>query len=623
MKHSPAPAHSLRLWLALGLPLVCTTYVDAQQAPADTLRRSLKVMTSQQTRLEVRRPLGFELPAPKVYTAEPARFQPVVLRDDASPKGLSPLGALPPLPRLYSKSSQLGYVSAALGLKAQARLNAGLSPLHTDRERLDLNLSGHWSDYQEVGELLPHTMRDRGLGVSAEYSRQGKHSMLDVWANYRTDLLRRYGLIKDQLTRTLTELEIAHWDGLRRQLQSLHHLELGLELSSLGHESRRWHYHLAPRFTYTAHSPLTEISLGVDLGFKHKLPEYGHLLLDLRTQAAAYKGVDLLDGGALSRSSNIGNNNSYLQISPSWLIEGIGHTTRWGTQLGIGFTAIRTERQEQIPLLLWPKIDAYLSWGKGWRLRAEVDGGVSTNTLAERYRRNMALVLHSTQAPQFTRIPLRTHLGLTGLLKPNCAIELFAGYERLRGVEDYLLNIGTYVYGQFPTHQESEYYIVDGYMPLYRDTAPTHHYQIGGSVAYTFYRTYTFKVGLKGHRWQIEDGFMLPDHTLLHYPLSARPKLELETEVQYRPNDRLSLTVGYEVLSGIGYRFALNQPTRYQTMYRELPALSFFRLAGAYRVADRWTVTLDGHYAPGSNPSRVLGYMVQPFGLNIGFGYTF
>lgn len=622
----------LRLSLSVALGVLSITAASSQTAQsnrqADTLRRSLKVMTSQEARLSSKAPMSVALSAPKVYTAEAQPFAPKPLAKLTEPVQVSPLSSMTPLPSLYAKSEQLGYLSASLGLLYNARFGAGIRPLNTKTDMLDLHLSGYWVHNDERAEYPALDIREQSLGAEAEYKHIGSQTLWSIRAGYDWARQLRYGLVRGLNDKTPTSGELALWDEVKRTYWTSQQFRLSGLVQSNPEQSRLWHYQITPQFNLSRLGEITEVNPALSIGFDHKLQGYGKLRLDLQTALFFYNNARIK---AHNEPDAPETNSAYIQLSPSWMIDGVESGFAWGAQLGLGLAATRVEAEERSPLLLYPKIDAYINWSDSWLLRAEIDGGIRPNGMAQHYR--LYRQMYMLNQPEFTRVPLHTKLSLKGLIKPNFALEIFGGYELLRNVEDYALlsRLYTPIHSTMATNNlnasatppSHSFAIIEGYKRFYRDGALTHHWQLGGSLAYTFYHAYTFSVGAKVDGWKLNDDLTAtPEIAYVSSALSGRPTFTLESNVRYRPSDVVEVNVGYRILAGIKYPSMVSKHAELANE-AQLNNFNCFTFSANYRPHKQWTVTLDGQYAPDTHPSLILGYRLQPFTFNLGFGYTF
>lgn len=609
------------LSLVFGLASADTLWAQSKSAhtPVDTLRRSLKVMTTQENKLEVRTPMGFTLSTPKVYTAERQHFSPSALTRLDAPVQVGALTSLAPLPTLMGKSGQLGYLSGALGVRYNARLEAGVRPINTQTDYLDLRLNGRWTHYNPSGELLEQPIKEQSWGLGADYFRQSGNMRWRLSTSYQQDHQNFYGLLIKQQNVAHTDQEISAWRALKDDMWHRHYLQIGGSISSIEATKRNWHYHFAPSLAWVKQGELKELNPKVELRLGRTLSDYGRLNLDFKAEGLLYLFDRELSVGEPDRKKSL--NDSYIQISPSWQIDGVEERFDWGILVGLGLASFQSSDDDKNLMLLWPRLDAHIGWSESWLLSAKIDGGVRSNGLISHALRLPRMPLLNES--ELTRIPFSSRLALSGLILPNFSLELYASYELMRNVEDYVMQGRALSsdFGSLP--MSNEIYSIGGYKRFYRDAAPTHHYEFGAALAYTFYRAYTFKVAARSHQWRIKDGVALPSGEELHYPLSGRPNFELEASVHYRPNGYTDLSVGYQVQTGLGYRANLTYSNGVRTEFVDLPTFGVFSLSGAYRVGKRWTLTLDGQFAPGEQPSWVLGYPVQPFVANVGCTYTF
>lgn len=604
--------------LFLGATLISAlafgTSLQAQQA--DTLRRSLVVLTSEETVLGERAPQPMSLLPPAVYRAKPTSSTPPPLAGRSDLIQLYPTGSAPELLDLGIRSRQMGYVDASLGLRYNGHLSAGFRPVNTAKDRLDLGLSGRFTRYTFTQEGVDNTIREHQLGASVGYTHEAARSRWGLGASYDHTATGFYGIAvySPEVVSARSEREVSS-DRL-----DLHDVYLsGLWETKLSGDSP-WRGSVKPslRVVQGRFAPVdTKLirrelipSIEASLGWART----EQLGLGLDASLALYRIT--LDGEPLSRlpygtAPEQEQHRSVIRLAPH--LEGLlaGESLVWGYRAGFGFHAYRQASTSGV--LLTPDVSTYLSWREQWRADLSLSGGINANDLHS-LSRNMPYLLID-QPTQMTRTPLRADFKLSGRILSQLTMELSARYERMINAVNYRpIGYKGYIPTDWMPIPSGDLLRFPGYASI--GFAPDHVdanvFSFGGNLSYRHAGLWGAKVNLR--------------HTVLPDNLWGRPTTELSLDWQLRPDADWTVSIGYDLMAGIRYTpwaHRLEVSRSYAGELVELKALQTLRLAGAYSITKALSLRADGQLSLYSESQRYLGYQPQRITLNVGVGYTF
>lgn len=579
----------------------------AQQT--DTLRRSLKVMTSEEIKLSERSPQPFTLTAPPVYTVQPTSVAPPVLPGQSDLLRLYPVSATPALPPFSVRQSQLGYVDAAVGVQYNGYFALGIRPVQTSTNQLDLSLSGQMTRYTTDRHGIESTAREHLLSVSAGYQHRLEQSRWGINADYRYASSRYYGIYPLNVTQTSSPLVHAPATLL------LH----DLALSGAWHTARvesLWQVAILPTLDiFSAYSggladglgvrQTREIAPRIAVVLSRELSQgWGALGLDAalsmyRRQSSSDASTAYLIGG----TSLDGQSRSLIHLNPYWRNDGGGDAWTWGYRLGAQLIAY-SQGGDTSGVRLAPDLHGHLSWMERWRADLTVSGNILPGDLRTHYR-EMPYLLADVPT-RLTHRPISAALQLSGRILPQLTVELRAEYERLNDAVNYrplALRPATMV---APTTLP---FLGLSFVPVYGDGELM---TLGGAVSYRHRGIWGIRTSLK--------------QTSLSESLWGRPTTQLELAWQLNPSENWNVAVGYNLLSGIrfpGLSTSMDYATSPMSQMTELKALQVLHFTATYRIGQRWSLHADGQYSLNGDSERYIGYTPQRIACQVGASYTF
>lgn len=564
--------------LVVGLSL--SPALTAQQA--DTLRRQLQVLTSEEIQMEPRLPLGLVPTAPAGQPVKVLQFRPRPLDRQQAP-GISPLRQLTPLSGLDS-TAQIGYAELAGGLRYNGYLNAGLRPLNGKHSVLDLAIRGQLTNYQVSDDPASSrygTIKEHRLQIGASYLWRRQHgNSLEFKVNYKLTG-NNYNAQEDAHIRAKHFRFEASWANPDAP------------------DSLRWHYRITPYLTQT-HAQ--DKILGVE-GWKHK--EYqvgakGEVSYRLREQhQAGFSSEVYYLNGNRHEERTVHQDRwwyypsmfafrfaPYFQLSPS---------SSWSLLVGLGLDIYN--KADVSHALVSPQVALSVRLGRSWILLWTAEGGVDPNGLNDLLEQMPYLRLNVGASA--TRRPVDTRLKLSGLIAPNFQAEAFARYAEYKDGVDFVWDKMSYTPTP-PAPAYVGYYVA----PVAGDGKLL---SFGAKAAYRFANAFTLSGQLTYSKWTDD--------------LYGNPSLEARTELVYKPTERFELRAGYSLIAGT--KLDVFEQNQLSSDLISLPAYSSLRLGTSYRLARAWTLTAWGHFVPNADATLYYGYTPQRVAANLGLSYTF
>lgn len=570
---------------ALGL---ATTSVEAQRA--DTLRRSLTVMTSEQIILGEKMPQATTFTLPKPYRAEAAATTPAPVANYADLLSIDPIAAAVPLPKFYERGEQLGYIDASVGLKYNGRFGAGIRPINTQRQLLQFALETKATSHEHQHYNRPNSIREWMLNLGIEHYYKAKRATVQTKAQYGLDRVNYYGLLPQP---TLAPVPSATAD--KSNERTLHHASIGVDINS-NQPSGDWIYRIAPSIGLAAAEGL--LPTNAQHSTREWMPQ-----LDLLVQSST-KGFGAKVSALAMLYSNSGSkladgtpsyqSKSLLSFAPFWSTA-LSSSDQLNYSLNLGATlSTYTSGMETGRLQIAPDLTARLSSPRGWELALSVRGDVQPNSL--RSMLSQMPYQYIGLDTRMTRRPLWFSVSGGGLILPNLSIDVYTDYQSLRDAVSYIPTahaVRTSISVSAPK------FLAIAYKPTYSDGSIL---SIGGNINYRHKGLWGIRLG--GAFYQLSEG------------LFGRPKAKLSIDWQYRALPHWQLSAGYELASGITFPDLSAAPTL-------LSPVHVLRASASYRASNHWTLSANAQYAPSRSAQYYLGYPVQNILFNLGVNYNF
>lgn len=599
--------------LALGLQGISTSELCAQspKPEEDILRRSLNVITTERSTFGARQPLGLSPVHPQERYAPTggAQAPQLAVNLDGLLPSMEALETVTPLPKLFVKSRDKGYISADLGLRYNARLSAGLRAINRKRELLDLSLSGLWSDYHHGHDGLTIPAKEWGIGLGAHWAKKGKNSALELDVHVRHGSHNLYGTPLLHTSLGLSkDLGQAFIDALGGQSLSHTLIRSDLRLRSSAQSAGPWRYSISPSLIYASKGELSELSAGAELNLgRHLAP--GHLLgIELTPRLLRYSTAHEADNkGSMSFS-----------LSPYWETATLGQSSGWYLRAGVGVTALNrfydvqsgVHRQSDKLWSIYPVLRGRLySVDRHWDIEAGVSGGGRSNALSSILETAPHLSVGSLAPAGLVR--LTSDLKATISPLANLKLGLHVGYEVVDGDAEPIV-----------TARYDEAVPQASYFTYRYTSIDTKHFSAGGSVAYEAGSLFRLSTQLTYHAWSSPQAERV----------GGVPSLTAGIELGLQPLSALKLNLGYELQHGIKYQahttLALGavgsavQVSQVQE-WHHLPAMHYLRASGTYALAERWALLASAHVSLNASAVRHYGYPMQNVAVSLGASYRF
>lgn len=598
---------------ALGLQCLCAEAIYAQGAPAtaDTLRRSLNVITTERSTFPTRQPLDLSPVHPQVRYAQAggAQTPQLAMGLDGLLPSVEALQTVTPLPTLFAKSEDIGYISAELGLRYNARLAAGLRAINRKDELLDLSLSGLWSDYKHGHNGLSIPVKEWGIGLGTHWAKDLGNSVLDLSVSARHGSHNLYGT---SLLHSALGMPGELWQSLVDAMgsQSLSHtlIKADLILQSSPTTSSAWRYRLNPSLIYASKGDLSELSARAQINLGRQLVA-GHLLgIELTPHLLRYSTKAETDNKG---SMSIG-------LAPYWETATHGQVLGWSLRAGVGVTALSRFYDVRDPLntesdklwAIYPVLRGRLySVDNRWDVEASLSGGGRGNSLSSILEVAPHLSVGSLASAGLVRFG--SDLKATVSPMANLKLGLHAGYEVVDGYADPVVRAG---YNQ--ALPQSSYFTY-----RYRGIEAKH-FSVGGSVAYEATSLFRIATQLTYHSWsstQVES-------------VGGVPSLSAGIDLSLQPLSALKLNFGYELQHGTKYQHytevtlgSVGSGTSVSQVadLHRLPAMHYLRASATYMLDARWALQASGHVSLNTAAVRHYGYPMQNVSVSLGASYRF
>lgn len=578
----------------------------AEAQKADTLRRSLTVLTTEAVELSEVRPQTFVLPSLPMRKAQAMNTTPSALGHRSDLLRPSPLGTLGSLPHLLPSAPSLGYVDASLGVKYNGSLSLGMRPIQRLGEQLDLALSGRMTHHSIAPRELGVDIRELVLGLGGRYERKSATHQVSIGAQYEYDKHNYYGLYP------IGEYDLSQPNSLAEEIDNLmrnnlitNQIHLFVDTRSLVAGRGGWQYHLTPKLTYTQAQGMQvnaspdyrtgELAPSVALGISRSLSRTTQVGVDVEGRMLFYRNDDAIDKAVITMKTGF-ENRTFIHLSPYWAIASETDGLRYQIRLGVALDSYR--KGDKSKWQIAPEIEGALSWAE-WSLRGKVYGDVLTNSLGDMLR-DMPYMQVGLQAMPTAR-PLIVDLRLRGSISPRVALELSAGYQRLRDALNYsplLHEAGAVHSGAFAPH-------VFGVSFIPEHVSSASIMTVGGALTYRH-------DGLWG--LTLKGGYKHLSEELL-----SRPSVTLGASWQWLASDRWNVSIGYDLTSGIKYARVTETIRQIETL-RPMQVVS---ARGGYRISQLLSLRADAQYQIGSEARLYPYYQPQDFVFNLGATLTF
>lgn len=596
-----------RYTTALALMLLGLGSHTLEAQKADTLRRSLTVLTSEAIELSEVRPQTFAMPSLPIRKAQAMNTDPSALGHRSDLLRPNPLATLASLPHLLPSTSKLGYVDASLGLKYNGSLSIGVRPIQRHGEQLDLAASGRLTHHSITPRELGVDIRELALGVGGRYERKSATHQLSIGAQYDYDKHNYYGLYPvEGYSSSISNSLVEEIDKLVGSNLITNQVRLFVDTRSLVAGRGGWQYHLTPELVYTQAQGMQvyaspdyrtgELAPSITLGLSRLLGEAMQAGVDIKGRMLFYSNDDAIDKAVMSMTTGF-DNRTFIHLSPYWAVSS-SETDELRYQLRLGVALDSYRKGDKSKWQIAPEVEGSLSWAE-WSLRGKVYGDVLANSLGEMLR-EMPYMQVGLQAMPTAR-PLVVDLQLRGSISPQVALELSAGYQKLRDALNYI-PLAHEADAIYSTSLTSRVFGVS-FVPEYVTSASI--LTAGGALTYR--HDGLWGLTLKGMYQHLSE------------ELLSRPSLTLGVSWQWIASDRWDASIGYDLTSGIKYARVAEQSRQIETL-RPMQVVS---ARGAYRISPLLSLRADAQYQIGSEGRLYPFYQPQDFVFNLGATLTF
>lgn len=563
------------------LGLAGSSYAQGNNAPSDTLRRNLTVLTSEVVELDERMPqrLSFTMSRPpRLAPLEFAILPLPILSKGLDTPALSGLDSFQPMPPIRIP---LGYITASLGLAYNAQLSAGLRPLNTSRRELDLHLAAHWSRYKHHHTpSLVQTLGQTAFRLGASYQERLAALHYKLMASYYTDSYPHYGVVSEPVAAG-GNTQVWDINSVSPSVRS-HLFRLGGELGSRLEAAQDWSYRIAPSLAIAGRGEAQDIELGLQAAMEYSLdPSRLALDADLAFWSCAPTAHDRFALG-------------YANFAPSWRMRGQGENWSWTAQVGAKLS-LGSRSRGGIGLSLAPYMAAGLSIADWIQLNLALDGGISGRPLSEVI--DTAPYLRLTSPAALTHTPWHSKLDLELLPLSNLSIGLHGSFARHRNAE----GIAAHIEGQALLRHKRYY-------------EDTNHWSIGGSLKYRTKQYVEAQMRLTYHRWQTDAGERF---------LGGKPTLEAEARLSLTPNERSRFSLGYHFSGDYHYRLTSSHASEAASDLYMLGIVGRILGSATYQFTPKLSLLGYAHYTTTPNASPIVGFPLERFRASVGINLNF
>lgn len=563
---------------------------DGHAQRADTLRRSLTVMTTEQVKLGEQQPLSFTLAPPPSYQAPHVRTEVANLPKPSDVFALSPLSALAPLPHVLGRNTkQKGYIELDLGLRYSGTARAGVKLVNTDRLRLDVGAWGEGTRYDFTQAIYEVPIRELRWGAQAHMDYVARRTRITANLSHSYQRHNLYGL--SITPPSLSVDELARLTGTNLKISTT---DAGVNIVSLQPSERGWLYRINPQITFSLGSGVNDeyaVSNQTELISKLTAGVWrmnGPMQFGIDFEGSAYnynhtRPIELPIGSGPSKIEPY-TVKSLIVASPYWRITKRTDKLRYGAKLGAGLSMYH--QRETSGMQLGADIEGYLRWHNGWSLALGVGQLVRPNGMVE-LARSMPY-MHLGHDALMTRIPLFVKAEISGRLSSNLILDLLAEYQLLRDAVNWLPQVHSRLSGS-----------VDGALGFLPHNVDRGHQSIiKGGITYRHAGLWDMRAELL-HR-QLSEG------------LWGRPSNELTFGWQWHATQTWRAGLEYKLLTGIRYPGV-----------DELRPLHTLSLMANYRLATRWGMRASAQMNINADGKRYMGYTPQRFIVMVGASYVF
>lgn len=553
------------VYSTLGMVLMSGTCLSLSAQQADTLRRELRVLTSEDVVISKQHPLSVNHTAPQVRRVSIPPFKPFSLKGERL-VSISPIKLLNRPPQSSLSEKQLGYIELTGGFLYNASLSAGVRPLNNDRGTLDIHFDGSYTSYRTS---LAHNATERNLNLSSAYlAKLNNHNRLDISLGYRQQRHNYNGILLGSRLQT-------HALSLEVQLHNEHQTKKAVDYSLMPYVEFLQAQSLIPSSSIDLRP--SELLIGVKGILQKPLTR----LISLGGQADVYTLIGA-DGGSGASSFSYPSMTMF-HLTPYMIFHQEGS---WSAKVGADISLYNQNQKSHINLS--PNATVRVGAPDKWQIQLVASGGIEPNGLSSLLAHNPYLALSKGVAP--TRKVVDARLSVSGFILPELSLKGFIGHS-------YYINPVNFIANR--SFDGLTTFLPESKLDATLST-------IGGQLAYRIRNKVTLSAEIASHSWSSH--------------MTGRPTLTGDIKLSYRPLESLEVNAHYTLHHGI-LQGVLEHGSTTPILYNQ-PTYSFFALGANYRLSSSWSFQASGHILP-SSAILYYGYEPQRFSLNLGASYRF
>lgn len=579
------------LLMAPGFLGAQNTKDNATKTP-DTLRRELTVITDRKITLDNRR--GF----PLSIKGKSPHIEPFTGSLQNPPSGNTPyaipLGeSLNPMAEEFETSTKKGFVNFGLGLKHNFRGDFGYRFINKENRTFDIFAANRSTDAPVSTTAVNQDTKALDFQTLAglRYKENGEIWNFGFTGTYLHRFYNFYGIIPNGGTIADTYTPYAyetpndaktHRIALRLDLEKKS--ESLLSAASKGYVSYNFlskgtdmiqkTYHLKEHHLQAYNDLYTKISHSFSAGILGQV----NFIVQNQEEGLRFSEKEKQSNPFLSLSGT-----PYLKVANSY------DDLSWSLLAGIG---ISFNVKPYTKLLLTPKVSFDLSFGKYWQLQSEIEGGFIHHTLYETL--SAMPFLTPDYSLRHANEKINARIALKGIVNSNISMRFFGEYSKKD--HDLFFNPNT-----FPNIDADNRQVF--FKPYYANTS---RWSLGGMFGYKMGSIWETELGVKYNNYSSEESVIL----------SAVPTFESNAKISLRPLQKVTISIGYDVLSGrksydpYGNEFSLKD-------------MHLITCHANYRFNQTFSVYLNGAGQLNGKTERFWGYYHQNYyvlgGVNINF----
>ncbi len=537
--------------------LFCGARELKAQSTADTLSRSLKVMTT--TRYEMTKLKA--IPLEKKLANYQSQANPVSYKKEKLP-ALDPNvmlqnRCLSPLTDVFLKTDEsLGKVSLGLGLMYNGEVSAYIRPVNMNNSFWDVYLGANAYHYNvdKLWAKVPIYNYGLKLGTSAFVGNSDTSIETQLDYSFNRFNSHNYYWLPNCLD-TSNPRDIASEKGYANLFN------WKTTIKSRGDwDNKVYAWSINPKLSYANTANLYEFLAEASGDYTY---EYG----DDEAVAVSYLG-----GGQFARAEG---GQYFINFAPEWKRRGEWNDLTWSLGLGLGVAS-----QSRDYFFSYPKLSLQAVYKNDYALNLAIDGTTYRGGLAEILSDLPALDM--ANSPMLTSAPLRAKLELSAIMLGNLKLSLATKAEILHNVNNFVA-----VYREEMSN--------NSFGLLKYRTKNYDIYHISPSISLDYHHRSSFQLLVEGayHYWSSKE---LEN-------LSQKPRFVLSTQLNYFINRNLFLSLGYGLQAMRHFNLSIGGVDTAVKM----KDFHLFQLKASSILSKHWSVSARASWQPLGE--RFFGYL--------------